>query len=580
MNYILRYLATTLVLLLPGRWAQAQPLAFDRAVVCASGGGLYGWGPTRIAVDAQGNIYVAGSFNGSVVLGNAILTATQTPAGAVFPSDSFVAKLDAAGNYLWAVQTGDNQGASVEQLVVDAAGDVFVAGAFGGFSHRFGTGGPVLYNSSAQSEAFVAKLNGSTGQWLWARRAGGTGGEWVAAMAVNAAGDVYVAGGSESTVSDFGAFTLASHGCFLAKISPTGTWLSAQLVGNQPLGSVIPEITGLVLDAQGNLYLGGAFGPPSVSFGTTTLTTQVIPGSPGGGMNSHKDVFVAKLSPVGAWLWAVQGDAVTHQNLLRGLGSMAYDGAGHLHVTGMYESTAARFGATVLPNLSRQRPQPVPPPTPLYTNNYEPDAFVARLDMATGAWDWAVRNGGPGSEAATLGAADAQGRVYVGGFFTDAAGASRTFAQLDGATGAWRGFRTPGPGVIRAMVLDGQGRLHLAGFFDTPTATFGPVTLVQAGPGQSTGFVARGGAGPLSTRAGAGPTAGLAVWPNPARGGVVWVQGPAPGQAVRVCDALGRVVGSGLMPARGPLRLELGAGLALGLYVVRGGGQAQRLVVE
>ena len=47
MNYILRYLATTLVLLLPGRWAQAQPLAFDRAVVCASGGGLYGWGPTR-----------------------------------------------------------------------------------------------------------------------------------------------------------------------------------------------------------------------------------------------------------------------------------------------------------------------------------------------------------------------------------------------------------------------------------------------------------------------------------------------------------------------------------------------------
>jgi len=34
------------------------------------------------------------------------------------------------------------------------------------------------------------------------------------------------------------------------------------------------------------------------------------------------------------------------------------------------------------------------------------------------------------------------------------------------------------------------------------------------------------------------------------------------------------------MPVSGPLRLEFGAGLAPGLYVVRSGGQARRLVVE
>ena len=70
------------------------------------------------------------------------------------------------------------------------------------------------------------------------------------------------------------------------------------------------------------------------------------------------------------------------------------------------------------------------------------------------------------------------------------------------------------------------------------------------------------------------------MWPNPAGGGAVWVQGPNPGQAVRVLDALGRRVGSGRMPASGPLRLALPAALPPGLYVVQGAGQAQRLVVE
>jgi hypothetical protein len=59
----------------------------------------------------------------------------------------------------------------------------------------------------------------------------------------------------------------------------------------------------------------------------------------------------------------------------------------------------------------------------------------------------------------------------------------------------------------------------------------------------------------------------------------VWVQGPAPGQPVEVFDALGRVVSRGKMPASGALRLDLPAGAAPGLYLVRGGGQARRLII-
>jgi hypothetical protein len=77
----------------------------------------------------------------------------------------------------------------------------------------------------------------------------------------------------------------------------------------------------------------------------------------------------------------------------------------------------------------------------------------------------------------------------------------------------------------------------------------------------------------------AGLVARLQVWPNPARGAVS-VGGIAPGQAVQLIDLTGRVLLSTVLPADGPLQLQLPSGLAPGLYVVRGGGQSQRLMVE
>ncbi|HEX8326445.1 MAG TPA: zinc-dependent metalloprotease family protein [Hymenobacter sp.] len=77
----------------------------------------------------------------------------------------------------------------------------------------------------------------------------------------------------------------------------------------------------------------------------------------------------------------------------------------------------------------------------------------------------------------------------------------------------------------------------------------------------------------------AGVAARLQVWPNPARGAVS-VGGIAPGKAVQLIDLTGRVLLSAVLPADGPLQLQLPSGLAPGLYVVRSGGQSQRLVVE
>ena len=575
MNYFSR------LLLLLAAWssllptAQAQAPAFDRAIACASGQGNYGWGPEQVVVDGQGNSYVTGTFNGTVLLGNTLLTATVASPVSTMPSDVFVAKLDVAGNYLWAVQMADNQSVGIGGLAVDMVGNVYLTGGFDSFRVSFGTNGPVLFNSSANSEAFVAKLDGRTGQWLWARRAGGVGNDYAGSVAINAVGDAYIVGDSQSGTAGFGAFTLASPGAFIAKISSAGVWRWARLVGTGQVG-----VSQVLCDSGGDLFLAGAFRGPSAAFGATTLTTNGIPGSPYAARGG--DLFVGRMTDAGAWVWAVQGDALTHQNLIHGA-SLAADGAGHLYVTGAYESTAARIGTTVLPNASVLYPPPVGPPgPPPFTNHYFSDAFVARLDAATGAWDWAVRNGGPYAEGGTTPVADPQGRVYLLGSFDNAtiAGEGVKLAQLDGATGAWRTAQMLAPLGIWHLALDGQSRLHLAGFFDGATATFGPLTLTSAGAGRTTGFLARLHAGPLATAAPTRPGPVLTVWPNPSGRGPVWVQGPQPGQPVEVFDALGRRVTQGKMPSNGPLELQLPALLPPGVYVVRGGGQAQRLQVE
>ena len=79
--------------------------------------------------------------------------------------------------------------------------------------------------------------------------------------------------------------------------------------------------------------------------------------------------------------------------------------------------------------------------------------------------------------------------------------------------------------------------------------------------------------------AAAPPAAALTLAPNPSTGCVAGA-GAAPQASITVLDALGRCVLAVTADAAGSARLQLPAGLAPGVYVVRGGTQARRLAVE
>lgn len=77
-----------------------------------------------------------------------------------------------------------------------------------------------------------------------------------------------------------------------------------------------------------------------------------------------------------------------------------------------------------------------------------------------------------------------------------------------------------------------------------------------------------------------GGAASFALFPNPAHGGTATLTGATPGTVVTVYDALGRPVASATADAAGTAALVLLRGLATGVYVVRNGPTALRLVVE
>jgi hypothetical protein len=568
---------------------QAPAPAFDRAAACGrpdlttssvAGG--------HLALDAAGNTYVAGSFTGMARFGATVLTSASPG-----EQDVYVAKVDAAGNYLWAQSAGGSGYDWANAIAVDAQGNAYVTGYFSSSAAAFG--GLRLFNTNVAGDAFVAKLEGSTGTWQWAVRAGGTGAESGSAIAVDVAGHVVVGGVFDSNVADFGLISLTNaraeaSDVFVAQLSTaTGAWQWAQRAG----GMGQEDVGGLAVDAVGNVYVAGSFNSLVAPFGATTLTTTITGTGPTRGPSAN--AYVAKLAAAGTgWLWAVQGGQTDGGGGGSEAQALALDAVGNVYVAGNFRSATARFGTVALVNASQ----------PNIEGSYPSDVFVAKLS-GTGGWRWAQQAGGAVNESAAAVTVDAAGRVAVLGFFSGAVppvaaaptsgyysptatfgattltsvGGSDVFvAQLD-AAGNYR-WVTQG-GCIggdagTGLAQDAGGRLYCTGTFTSSSATFGPWSV--AGAGVSTGFLARLATSPLAVPA-ANQGGGLAVWPNPARG-VVWVGGVTPGQGVEIVDGLGRLVAWVHPVTKAPLRVVLPASLPKGVHLVRQGKQARRLVVE
>jgi len=130
---VLPALALLAIVLLPLA-ANAQAFVYDWG---RSFGGVGDQDGGGIAVDASGNVVIAGSFWNTVDFGGGPLVSAGD-------WDVFVARLDAAGNHLWSRRFGDAGGQSLRAMSTDALGNIYLTGIFFG-TIDFG-GGPITSN--------------------------------------------------------------------------------------------------------------------------------------------------------------------------------------------------------------------------------------------------------------------------------------------------------------------------------------------------------------------------------------------------------------------------------------------------
>lgn len=514
-----------------------------------------------IAVDAMGDVYTSGTFTGVVDMdpgpGVSNLTATGS-------ADHFVQKLDAAGDFVWAVQFGGASALSFtgSAVAVDPSGHVLLAGSFTNTVDFDPGPGTTNLTSAGNYDVFVVKLDGAGGL-IWARSWGGASGngDGLYGLAVDAAGNVITVGtfwGSADFDPGPGSFNLTDAiggDMFVQKMDADGEFLWAKgfggVLGSQP--------NSVQVDQAGNILVAGQF-QGSVDFdpgaGNEVLVSAGV-----------YDAFIQKLDAAGGFLWALRigGSSTDTGN------AIALDGSGNVLATGSF------FGFVDLdPGVTADT---------LYSGG-DVACYVLKL-AADGSYQWGRSLGKVDTDAIMV---DADGVVFTSGdfsqsvdvdpgagtYFLDSEGNSDLFVQAMDASGTFLWAQQFGGSLEDmaglATAQNASGDIFMTGSFQ------GTVDL-DPGPGTNN-IVTTGLRDVLVLKLGGGAAGitdaplerGYSVFPNPASDRVlIEVDMALLGQraVIELYDATGRRVQAEQNRTITPLmQFDLPMELREGVYVL------------
>ncbi|MCG3165774.1 MAG: hypothetical protein POELPBGB_01549 [Bacteroidia bacterium] len=257
-----------------------------------------------VAVDAQGNIYLAGYFEQVVDFdpGNGTTSLTVIGGGPT-ASNLFFAKYDASGNFTWVKQIPT----STSQICIaaNASGNVFIAGSFVGFSGNpvdFDPGnGTANITAAGAGDIFFARYD-TNGNYVFAKGMGGSSiqGGLDKATGIDADNNdnVYLCGiFGQTTDFDPGSGTANltaawSGDMFFAKYNSNGDYLWAHNFQSDDYNTLR-----ILLVNNSDIILSGGF----------AATTDFDPGNGTANLTStgDQDIFFARYDNNGAYLSAV-----------------------------------------------------------------------------------------------------------------------------------------------------------------------------------------------------------------------------------------------------------------------------------
>ena len=154
------------------------------------GGGAQDMGKDLV-IDNSGDVLITGQFQYLTDFDPGAGTANQTSSGIV---DSFILKLDANGNYVWAKQYGGTNLENSESISLDNNENIYTTGNFYGTADFDpGTGTANLTAVGISSDIFVLKLDAS-GNYIWAGRMGGSSDDIGNSITVDNSCNIYSTG--------------------------------------------------------------------------------------------------------------------------------------------------------------------------------------------------------------------------------------------------------------------------------------------------------------------------------------------------------------------------------------------------
>lgn len=323
------------------RYDTQKPLIIDPVLVYSTYlGGSGDEEPSGIAVDANGNVYVAGATD-----------STDFPLGTIGAvseeSDHvYIAKLDPTGtNLIYADYLGGTGGDYGYALALDSSRNVYLTGSTA--SSDFPMVHPFQGTYPGTFNGFLSKISSDGSSLLYSTYFGGNGSDIPSGVAVDPSGNITIAGSTTSTnltmanafqasVSPNVGNVYGGYG-FITKFTPDGSALiySTYLGGdaNVPLNCGTPcwpqpssLIVSLALDATGNAYVTGSTNTYNfpVTQGTY-LTTNSTPGDASIG-------FVSKFNSAGNLRYSTYFYGSSGQQV--SISGIAVDALGDAYITG------------------------------------------------------------------------------------------------------------------------------------------------------------------------------------------------------------------------------------------------------
>lgn len=266
-----------------------------------------------INVDNAGNVIVTGEFAGTANFGSTSLNSLYNS------TDVFTAKLDAAGNFLWAKKGSSSATDRGLDVACDVSGNIYVTGQY---SDTITFDVPHL--NTLNNVVFLVKYN-SSGQEQWFREIGGGTMNNVSGIAIDPSSMVYLTGNFTGGVIFFGTpnVTLTNtyaNRIFIAKYDSNANlqWANSDGSSNDLTSK------NLTVDASGAYIIGDfkcVLNEYADQYGQGTFNSI-----------GYRDIFVSKYDVSGSWQWSRQCGGTDNDYA----GGIAVNSAGVAHIAGSF----------------------------------------------------------------------------------------------------------------------------------------------------------------------------------------------------------------------------------------------------